>query len=739
MGDIQTMPDSIDRLKELLFASESQTLTDLSQRLESLRAQTGTAQAELMAAIQALGETETRTRAEIAARLDALAERVGSDVNLERSVAVILDGALRQAEQEKHTLVSDAVAPFVVNTVRTEIRNSKDELVEALYPVTGRIVKAYVASAMKDLVDQINRRLEGNPLMLRLRSLTTGRSVAELAIADAQRLKVEELFLIRRGSGELAGRWPDDEAGANRDQVMSGVLSAINAFASEALGAEGNALRHIDLGGDRVYLRDSQTFLLAAKCSGTAPAAVERVLDEAFLSAIDRVGAPGGADRASSALQELSETLEGGLAEAQEALAGGRMGVSPVKVLAWLFGLPLIVWLAWSIYADYRTSSVRHTAHEVLAIDEEIKGYPTRVSVGWLGQSLTVSGLVPTQEVKARVLQRLSLALPNVTLSDEIAVVPNALADVEPELDELRDKDAALEPRIGEVKEAVDDLGIRFEREANLRDIERAERQLSRAKAILEPLLADFEGAPVRVKEAVTVLAQSMADLQKARREVASASGIMPPAAATSLRTAGARVRAINRDLAGLVAAPPALPAVDKPSGSSRAGSASVGEVAAETEQIEMVAVALAQTVALKRVLPTQTPREKLEAWTRANAIFFSDGSDYRNAANAARKIRELAVLMKEAGSVVRVIGYTDGLGGADRNAPLSQARADKVLRDLAAEGVSPSRVVALGRAFARDISTDTGAGSPNRRVEFELGFVGESGQGQAGRGGAGR
>ena len=79
--------------------------------------------------------------------------------------------------------------------------------------------------------------------------------------------------LDRRGSGELIGRWPEDANGANRDQVMSGVLSAINAFASEALGADGHAMRHIDLGANRFYLRDSQTLLLAAKCSGSAPAA----------------------------------------------------------------------------------------------------------------------------------------------------------------------------------------------------------------------------------------------------------------------------------------------------------------------------------------------------------------------------------------------------------------------------------------------------------------------------------
>lgn len=165
MGEVPVMPDSIDRLKQLLFDSEAQTLAELAQRIDILAGQTSATHSGLASALQDLSASQGRSREEILARIDAIAARVGRDADLEVSVAAVLDGAFRRADLAKHADVADAVAPFVVNTVRTEIRNSKDELVEALYPVTGRIVKAYVASAMKDLVDQINRRLESNPLM----------------------------------------------------------------------------------------------------------------------------------------------------------------------------------------------------------------------------------------------------------------------------------------------------------------------------------------------------------------------------------------------------------------------------------------------------------------------------------------------------------------------------------------------------------------------------------------------
>ncbi len=691
MGEVPAMPDSIDRLKQLLFDSEAQTLSDLARRIDQLAGETSSAQAGLAAALQKLSESEGRGRAEIAARIEDIAARVGTDQNLEESIAAVLDGALRRAEHAKHADVADAVAPFVVNTVRTEIRNSKDELVEALYPVTGRIVKAYVASAMKDLVDQINRRLEMNPVMLRLRSIATGRSVAELAIADSQRLVVEELYLIRRGTGELVERWPADGSG-NRDQVMSGVLAAINDFASEAFDADGNALRQIDLGGDRVYLRESVAYLLAARCSGSAPVAVEQSLDEAFLETIGRLGSAA-RDERPPVLANLSTSLTNTI-EAKQSELSGRRGVSPLKVLAVLIGLPLAAWLAWTLYADWRVARTENIAREILSQSSEIRGYPARVTAGPLGQSLTVTGLAPQESAKRAVIDRLQRALPGVVIDDQVSTVPNPLADVEPELDRLRGK--------------ADELSRTIVAEAERRDRARASARLGRARATLASLLPDLGAAgQTKAKDALSVFDRALAAIDNAGSQ--------------DLQTAANRTRGAIETLSTLVAA--------RPPASAAAASATtpVSALLSAAEEAELVTVALAQTVALRKALPVETPRQKLEAWIRAHAIFFSEESVYRDPATARKHIAELSALMSGNDLVVRIVGYTDGLGGDDRNSPLSLSRANQVESDLVAAGVPRNRLVVLGRTALRNISNDEGTGSPNRRVEFELGFEGEA------------
>ena len=259
---------AVNRLKELLFDNEAQALEELRRRIG------------LVAEADALG------REELKERLDEVFNRAGTQERFTASVADTLDMAMRKAEISRHSELSNSMAPLVVSTIKAELRNSQDEMVEALYPITGRLVKAYVASAIKELTDQMNRRLEQNAVMLRLQSLTTGRSVAELALAGTQDFQIKDLFLIRRGTGELIAHWPET-GDTNRQQVMSGVLTAVNEFANEAFAADQSSLRQISFGTEEVYLRASPLYLLAARCSGTAPKSIEQTLDDAFLAAVE--------------------------------------------------------------------------------------------------------------------------------------------------------------------------------------------------------------------------------------------------------------------------------------------------------------------------------------------------------------------------------------------------------------------------------------------------------------------
>jgi outer membrane protein OmpA-like peptidoglycan-associated protein len=817
---MQDVPGSqgVSRLKELLFEPENQALSELQQRIDALSRSERAHHQELMEKLTrlvsdaetergalmrriadsdeqerqergrltqqlaVLEEHERKERLELVRRIEGLFERTGTEERFRASVASALDGALRQAEVDRHAELSAAIAPLVVRTIKTEIRNSQDELAEALYPHMGRMVKAYIASAMKDLAEQLNRRIESNPVMLRIRSLTTGRPVAELAMSDMMRLQVEEIYLIQRGTGELAGRWPEALGSSNRDHVVGGTLSAINEFAADAFEGDGTSLRRVDLGSAQIYLRASPLYLLAAKCSGSAPAAIEQVIDEAFLGFIEtHKGEFGGAtvtpttpgEAASEApLARLADALQQRVADRQAEIAVPPLGFGPLKWAAAIILFPLLGWLGWSTYQDVMTSRTLRTAEATLAATAELAGYPTRIEVVRGGGALTVTGLAPTADARAASLANLRMALPGADIRERLTVLPNSATESARQIAEIRRSVTGLEGQVSGVGQSVSSM----EREVGTvgQEVKAVSLAAAGVRRDLAGIQAELDRSGVRrtLLRAASRLDQTVPDLQRLAGELPA------PSERANVQQVATRSLALRDEietwlkssengaggglsetiqplvprwhaalaqqadqLSGLIGQPRAVSAGGEVPRRERSSVAELAEdVAAGVERLATLTAAVGQANALRQSLPPpvvpvvqQTPRDRLAAFVRDNAVFFGNGTDYRNAGPAERTIDTLAALVKDTEALVRVVGYTDERGGQQRNQPLSQSRADKVLEALVQRGVARERLVAIGRVNSIDLSPSTGVGNPNRRVEFEIGFDGEQGGGERG------
>lgn len=693
------MSQSITRLKELLFDAEAERLAQLARQIESVAA------------------SESAGRVELRRLIDEIHARVGDGERLTTSVSEILSEALKRAEVSDHHNLSRNVAPLVVATIKAELKNSQDEMVEALYPITGRLVKAYVASAMKDLADEINRKLERNPLMLRLQSLATGRSVAELAMAGTQDFCVVELYLVRRGSGALIQRWPEGTEVANgREHAMSGILAAINEFATEAFQANDGALRNIDLGGETVYMRASPLYLLAARCSGCAPGRVETLIDEAFLAAVERqsdVGEQADAAHDASSLHALGSDLNRQIA-AELAPMRRSGGMHLLKTLAAVLLMTLAGWLAYGWYGEFVSNRVMTAARSVVTNVPAMEGYPVDLGVALRGRQLTITGLAPSTDIKSAVMSNLHAALPQTAIEDRLAVVASERGpDLTPQITKVADEVSRIEGEIAmsDARRALAQTEVRLE--ASVHDLDSAA-TLSAEKA---PAISEAKGSAQMVLGEVKALASKLSSdagaLNSARADIKTMAGRL-------LQVANAAVAIGDQPVVHASGA-----SLDDP----------VEALAAQAQRLQTVASALLVTLAHKPEPVTPLPPapaaepsadEKLRAWARANAVFFAEGTAFRDEALTTRTLESGAALLKQVDVLLRVVGYTDESGGGQRNTALAQQRAEKVRQALIGLGVPENRVVAVGRRDARDISQANGADSPNRRAEFEVGFDGE-------------
>lgn len=731
------MSQGVTKLKELLFENESRTLTELQRRVEAV-AKLGTDQREALARdLDRVAATDAAFRDEVKAQIDAVFSRAGTQDRFRTSVAEVLDRALAEAEVNHHEELSHAVAPLIIQTIKREIHESQDELVEALYPITGRLVQAYVASAIRDLSERINNQMTANPAMLRFKSLLSGHSVAELALVQSQQLQVEELYLIRRGSGELLARWPDNSLSQDRDQVMSGILTAINEFSLEAFSDDGSALRQIDLNTSQVYLRASPRLLLAAKCTGLSNAAVERMIDAEFIETLENRGnaleslanASSTPSHRNALLSEVAERIETRVDEVKQRVENDNTGWLILKAFSWLLALIFAAWIAWFGYRYISTEWVRERANAVISRSEAMRGYPVHLHVADYGTGISLTGLSPSAAAKSGIIADLEEALTGIAVNDQLTVVATN-PDTTPQIVNLREDLEAFERRMA--------------RETFERSTSRALQRLQTLPESFKQLAHNIEDNPK--KEIVGAAARDIDDVRSkltALRDgaAAGADGSSPlnnRDLANSLVELRAKLANNAQNLAGLLGTDQAASTRPPSIIESEGGLQSEAEaMAIQTEQFSTLLVALAQASAIKPPPPVlmnspppppagPTPHEKLATWIREHAIFFSNDTLFRDPKMASTHLDELAGLMKATTANLRVVGFTDEKGTSRQNSPLSKERAELIRRALITRGVPGNRLIAIGRLDDKDISSIVGEASPNRRVEFEFAFIGE-------------
>ncbi len=359
-----------------------------------------------------------------------------------------------------------------------------------------------------------------------------------------------------------------------------------------------------------------------------------------------------------------------------------------------------------------------------------MQGYIPQLHATDRGRILTVAGLVPSLDVKSKVLHRIGVVLPKTAIRDELTVVPGSdinIPNPEPEIANIRRAVSSLEGAI--TLRALERTADRTanslrQAEADLRKAAKAEREA----AISSGLAKSADGIMALAKDLAAsraALTRPPADGEtqktvKALGQFGRRIGVESSAVTALLANGGTNSQSVEPAIAAAIAGTASI-------------EAAADAMTAEAERLAAIAstVAIAETlrprqIAVPAATPEPSPRERLESWTRNHAVFFAADTDYRDFAAAAKALDALTPLLKAAQHTVRVVGYTDEAGGQSRNVPLAQERAEKVRQDLISRGVSASLLHAVGRSDARDLSSAQGVSSPNRRVEFELSFDGE-------------
>jgi hypothetical protein len=217
------------------------------------------------------GERDTSEEDEALSTLQTIL--FGTDRDQLQTLAADVDH-LRHQVNDKNALAA-AVAPILGEAIRRQIQDSREEIIDALYPVIGQIVMRAVTEAIRDLARSIDEKLQAatdfQRLGQRIKAIFSGVPDSQLALRSALPSTVQEVYLIHRESGLLL--WHATRTGENSvdSELIGSMLTAIRDFAEQVLGGGKDHLHQLQFGDRELILEFARYSYVGVVMDGVTP------------------------------------------------------------------------------------------------------------------------------------------------------------------------------------------------------------------------------------------------------------------------------------------------------------------------------------------------------------------------------------------------------------------------------------------------------------------------------------
>ena len=132
---------------------------------------------------------------------------------------------------------SDEFREIVTRSISTEIANNKDSMVDVLYPIIGAMISKYVTQAIKEMMQNINNKIEDglsfDKYRRKFKAKITGVSEMELLVKESNIAIISSLFIIQKESGLLIAKSELDDRQIDDPHMVASMASAIRDFVND--------------------------------------------------------------------------------------------------------------------------------------------------------------------------------------------------------------------------------------------------------------------------------------------------------------------------------------------------------------------------------------------------------------------------------------------------------------------------------------------------------------------------
>lgn len=195
-------------------------------------------------------------------------ESLSEDIILKEKFADSVFPLVEEKIKELKETFPEEFGDTITETIKTQIKDSQDEVVEALYPIMGKLVKKFVTVEISKLSDQINQTIKEKFSFIEVikRFFKGKRNDAGIVLEEVFEFTIEEVFVIEEESGLLSGSYSRGNI-ADKDMI-SGMLTAIKSFAEDAFSKEDQDLENIKFETFQLSIKNFKTIYIATATSG---------------------------------------------------------------------------------------------------------------------------------------------------------------------------------------------------------------------------------------------------------------------------------------------------------------------------------------------------------------------------------------------------------------------------------------------------------------------------------------
>ena len=213
----------------------------------------------------------------LAQKVEEIQQDINTRPRLQQKVEPIIDDKINFLKEH----FPELFGPAVTETIKIQIKESQHEVIEALYPIMGKLIKKYVVHELEVLSEKIDQQLDKlftwQGWIQRLQYWWSGASYGKHLMAEAMKPHIEEVFIIEQYSSMLIGCFSRGNI-ADCDMV-AGMLTAIKSFVKEAFARQAEELELIDYETYKIMIKNFKSYYVAVTVSG--------VVTKQFLSQLE--------------------------------------------------------------------------------------------------------------------------------------------------------------------------------------------------------------------------------------------------------------------------------------------------------------------------------------------------------------------------------------------------------------------------------------------------------------------